>query len=138
MKTKQPNRIPAIVLALVGLLVLAGVAMLAFSHAASDKLGGITGITSIAQNCPQLRLDDAACASKHQSVAFQIVSATTGEVVREVESDSNGSYKINLEPGTYTVRSHAETTYPQTTPQTVIVTAGSYQDVNLDFSAVNP
>jgi hypothetical protein len=67
---------------------------------AGDGTGGIQGTVTIGPQCP---VEQAGSPCPDAPFAGLVTVTSGGEVVQEVRSATDGTYRVSLEPGAYTV-----------------------------------
>jgi hypothetical protein len=96
---------------------------------------GVRGTVMLGPLCP-VEVAGAPTPCPNQPVnGFVIASDDEGEVAR-VRTDVIGRFEMSLDPGTYTVVAELDNDEgagpPTPVPQTVVVTRGSFTEVNLE------
>ena len=56
-----------------------------------------------------------------------------GQTVTQFQTDANGRFRVNLKPGTYTLRPESSGTYPLAARQTVTVTDQQFAHVQIAY-----
>jgi hypothetical protein len=97
---------------------------------------GIEGTVTIGPNCPVQRVGDSSCDDRpYQGVIH--VSGTNSTNVSEVKPDAQGKFKIELEPGTYTLEPQTpmDNILPRANSQDVTVVSGFFTTVNIQYDS---
>ena len=115
-----------------------GVAALALSACGTQpaKAGtGLQGTVTIGPTCPVQRVGGPACVAP--LAATISVRNTTGQELTRFRSGSDGTFKMDLAPGTYTLVgiSSGPAGLPRPIPVTVTVVDGQYSQVNVTFDS---
>jgi hypothetical protein len=119
------------------LIVLAAVALVACGNEdpTKDSGSGIRGTVVIGPTCP-VQVAESPCADAPYEATISVTSGV--EVVATGESSSDGTFRISVPPGTYTVAAvprngdaiaHAEPVAG------VVVTTGSFSNVAISFDS---
>jgi hypothetical protein len=119
---------------LLAALVLLGTACGAAAPASRPQ-SGIEGVTQASPACPVERLDSP-CPARRFSTTMAVRDGTGHEVTR-FTSAADGSFRVALPPGAYTLaRPPTPARVPPTLqPVAVTVRAGRYTHVVLDFDS---
>ena len=59
----------------------------------------------------------------------------SGQLVTTVQSDNNGSFRVSLPPGSYTLRPESPGRYPRASPQSVTVSAHDWTSVRVVYDS---
>lgn len=59
----------------------------------------------------------------------------TGQVVAEFQSDADGHFRVQLEPGTYVLRPESSRSLPRASKQTVAVSANKFAHVRIIYDS---
>jgi hypothetical protein len=97
---------------------------------------GIEGTVSIGPTCPVQRVDDPSCNDRpYQGVIH--VSGTNPNTVTTFQADAQGKFKIELEPGTYTLEPQTpmDNILPRANSQDVTVVSGAFTVVNIQYDS---
>ncbi len=89
---------------------------------------GIHGQALIGPSCPvEKNPPDPNCADKPYTGTLAVVSADESRVIKEFESEENGTFRVPVPPGVYWIR-HAGSSTPPTcsTNETIAVSPGNY------------
>lgn len=102
--------------------------------AASEPGTGVEGVVTLSGACPDAQ--DAVCPDR-PFVATVDVRDESGRQVQSVRSDEDGRFRVDLDPGAYTlVPVVAESGAPPTAaPQSVEVVAGRYTSVRISYDS---
>lgn len=112
-----------------GLLVLAGCASDALLGPGAEQ--GIEGLVLIGPQCPVQSLEDP-CPDLPYEATIEVRERNGGTVV-EVRSGPDGSFRVGLRPGWYTLRPESGDPFPVAGSQDVEVLAGRYAQVMVGF-----
>jgi hypothetical protein len=112
-------------------VVAALVVLGACSSGARAPDSGIRGAAVYGPTCPVQRVGAPPCERPYSGV---IVVERGGKRVASTRSDSNGSFRIPLQPGTYTVTS-TTTGFPFVKPIDVVVRPHSYTTITVLFDS---
>ena len=114
---------------------LASLALVACGTQPAKAGTGLQGTVTIAPTCPVERLGAPPCVAP--LAATISVRSTTGREVTRFRSASDGTFKLNLAPGTYTLVgiSSGPAGMPRPIPVTVTVVDGQYAQVNVTFDS---
>ena len=117
------------------LLGLAAVALSACGTQPAKAGTGLQGTVTIAPTCPVQRVGGPACVAP--LAATISVRNTSGQEVSRFRSASDGTFKLDLAPGTYTLVgiSSGPAGLPRPIPVTVTVVDGQYAQVNVMFDS---
>jgi hypothetical protein len=111
--------------------------ILALSACGTDALlgpsapQGIEGVVLIGPQCPVVSLHEP-CPDLPYEATID-VRVRGGDSVARVRSDADGTFRIGLRPGAYTLRPESGDPFPIATEQDVDVTAGEYSEVTVHF-----
>ena len=95
---------------------------------------GISGTVTLGPNCPVANPADSTCADKPYVANLLIINATTNVQVAGVPSAADGTFHINLPPGTYTVEPAPQPTpLPAGTAVTATVYPGKVTSVSIHY-----
>lgn len=96
---------------------------------------GVAGVVTIGPTCPVERINSP-CAPR-PIAATVIVRDSSGTEVTRFVSGADGSFKVQLRPGRYTLvgTSHGQGGLPRPIPVNVVVPAGSFATVNVEFDS---
>ncbi len=72
------------------------------------------------------------CADRPYQATISILDTNNKEVTR-FETDAAGYFKINLQPGTYTLHPISEKTLPHAADQSVVVVSGEFTPVAIMY-----
>ncbi|MDD5527604.1 MAG: hypothetical protein PHO56_01340 [Patescibacteria group bacterium] len=97
---------------------------------------GITGVSLIGPVCPVERIPpDPACAPRPYPALVIVKSADGTKEITRFNTDQNGKFKIGLPPGNYLLEPQGNNVYPRGIAQTVLVKAGVFTSVNVNFDS---
>ncbi len=92
---------------------------------------GIQGTVWIGPTCPVQRdPPDPECADRRYATTLELTTAD-GEFVRRFASDGNGTYRIDVAPGSYAIRSPPDQTLPYCAAGPVTVVTGAYPTLDV-------
>lgn len=96
---------------------------------------GVVGMVTIGPTCPVERINSP-CPPRPIAATVIVRDASGTEVTRFV-SAPDGSFKIQLKPGRYTLvgASHDSSGLPRPIPVSVVVAAGSFATANVQFDS---
>jgi hypothetical protein len=97
---------------------------------------GIEGTVMIGPTCPVQRVGDSSCDDRpYQGVVH--VNTTNGIWVTQFQADTQGKFKIELEPGKYTLDPQTlnESFLPRASSQDVTVVSGTFITVNIQYDS---
>lgn len=97
---------------------------------------GIEGTVTIGPTCPVQRLDDPNCDDLAYPAVIH-VNTTNGIWVTQFKADAQGNFKIELEPGKYTLEPQTplEKLFPRPANQDVTVVAGAFTVVRIQYDS---
>ena len=97
---------------------------------------GIEGKVTIGPTCPVQRLDDPNCDDLAYPAVIH-VNTTNGIWVTRFEADAQGMFKVELEPGQYTIdpQTPKEGFLPRASSQDVTVVSGVFTTVNIQYDS---
>ena len=124
--------ISVILLVLFILIILASVNI--YYHRRTFTVdSGIEGMVLLGPICPVQSIPpDPACADKPTSASFEVRDARTGKLVLNTSSDTNGHFRINLQPGIYQLKSKSMQLGERIKPLNVTVRPNEFEKVSLD------
>jgi hypothetical protein len=100
--------------------------------AASVVDSGITGTVLLGPTCAAQPADASPCVTPY--VAKLIILNADGNVVTEVSSGTDGSFRVTLPPGDYVIQPMpADGGIPNAPPQSVSVAPHEYFQVEIDY-----
>ncbi len=117
------------------LLSLAALALNACGTQPAKAGTGLQGTVTIAPTCPVQRVGAPPCVAP--LAATVSVRNPAGQEVTRFRSAADGTFKVDLAPGTYTLVgiSTGPAGLPRPIPVTVTVVDGQYAQVNLTFDS---
>ncbi len=97
---------------------------------------GIEGTVTIGSTCPVQRLDDPNCNDLAYPAMIH-VNTTNGIWVTQFKADAQGKFKVELEPGQYTIdpQTPKEGFLPRASSQDVTVVSGAFTTVNIQYDS---
>jgi hypothetical protein len=97
---------------------------------------GISGKIVLGPTCPVERIPpDPACAPKGYQATVIVKSNDGQKEISRFTSQADGSFSVNLPPGTYLLVPISTAVYPRGLEQTVIVEKNKYTDVTISFDS---
>jgi hypothetical protein len=94
---------------------------------------GIEGQVLIGPNCPgPVSSEDTNCGDKPYQATIAVLDSS-GQQVTQFQSDEEGRFKVNLPPGTYTLKPQADNPLPMAAEQTVEVQEGQFISVTIYY-----
>ena len=114
----------------------AGFLIMALGCGSSDLLGpgapqGIDGMVLIGPQCPVQSLDDP-CPDLPYEASIEVRVLGGGSVTR-VRSGADGTFRVGLRPGSYTLESESGDPFPIAQAQDVEVRVNEYSEVTISF-----
>lgn len=98
----------------------------------TSKKSGITGTVTLGPTCPVERIPpDPNCVPKFYSTSINIMEARDNKIIKTVESDSNGTFKIDLDQGLYILQAQGGNVLPRCPLVSVDVKSGQYITTNI-------
>jgi hypothetical protein len=98
----------------------------------TSKKGGITGTVTLGPTCPVERIPpDPNCAPKFYSTSINIIRAGDNKIIKTIQSDSNGTFGIDLDQGSYILQAQGGNVLPRCPLVTVDVKSGQYITTNI-------
>lgn len=97
---------------------------------------GIEGTVTVGPTCPVQRIDDPSCDDRPYPGVIH-VSGTNPNKVIAFQADAQGKFKVELEPGKYTVdpQTPMDNILPRANPQDVTVVSGAFTVVNIQYDS---
>jgi hypothetical protein len=117
-------------------LILVAVVVAGCGAAPRAQTGsGIQGTVEAGPTCPVERLNSPC--PPHPLAATVVVTDSQGAEVTRFHSGTDGRFKVDLPPGTYTLVGQpiGASMLPRPIPTTVTVTSGSYAAVNVEYDS---
>jgi len=94
--------------------------------------GGVTGTVTLGPTCPVERVPaDPNCAPKPFATSINIVKSGSTAVVKTIQSDSNGLFRVDLDQGSYVLQVKGGISLPKCSDVSVKVTSGQYVVANV-------
>jgi Prealbumin-like fold domain len=131
---QRTGRLPLAVLALLAILAVACGPDEAASPTPTVTVvdSGIQGTVLLGPTCPVQSVDASPCVTPY--VAKLVILDSDGNVVTEVSSNPDGTFKVSLPPGDYVIQPMApDGGIPNATAQSVTVAPHEYFDVEIDY-----
>lgn len=102
---------------------------------AASQGSGIEGRITVGPSCP-VQQAGSPCPDRPLVAEVRVLDASGRQVAR-FESIADGSFRLNLRPGRYTLvpRTPGGGSLPRAEPQTVLVAAGRYTRVEIAFDS---
>ena len=97
---------------------------------------GIEGTVTIGPTCPVQRLGDPSCDDRpYQGIIH--VNGTNKNQVAKFQADTQGKFKLGLEPGQYNLEPQTpmDNILPRASNQDVTVVAGAFTTVNIQYDS---
>lgn len=94
---------------------------------------GIEGLAVIGPNCPVEQVGTE-CPDEPYLATVAVMNGS-GEEVTSFTADSDGRFRVALEPGGYTLQPENGNPFPQADSQMVVVVAGNYTQVVIQFDS---
>jgi hypothetical protein len=119
----------------VAVIVTLAIAACGSQPAAAPTGTGIQGVVQSGPTCPVERINSPC--PPHPLAATIVVRDAGGHEVTRTYSGSDGRFKVDVAPGTYTVVGLAigSSMLPRPIPTTATVTSGSYTTVNVEYDS---
>jgi hypothetical protein len=97
---------------------------------------GIEGTVTLGPTCPVQRVDDPSCDDRPYSAEIH-VNTNNGVWVTQFKADAQGKFKVELEPGTYTLdpQTPMDNILPRANSQDVTVVSGAFTIVNIQYDS---
>jgi hypothetical protein len=97
---------------------------------------GIEGTVTLGPTCPVQRVDDPSCDDRPYSAEIH-VNINNGVWVTQFKADAQGKFKVELEPGTYTLdpQTPMDNILPRANSQDVTVVSGAFTIVNIQYDS---
>jgi len=93
---------------------------------------GISGTVTLGPTCPVERIPpDPNCAPKFYSTSINIMKTGSTSIVKTIQSDSNGTFKVDLVPGVYTLQARGGSVLPRCGEVSVEVKNGQYTNADI-------
>ena len=98
----------------------------------SSKKSGISGVVTLSPTCPVERIPpDPNCAPKPYATTIGIIRPGWDVAFPQIQSDANGAFSVQLEPGTYTLQAHGGNLLPRCGDVSVTVKSKQYTKVEI-------
>jgi hypothetical protein len=97
---------------------------------------GIEGTVTIGPSCPVQRVDDPSCDDRPYQGMIHVNTAN-GIWVTQFKADAQGKFKIELEPGRYTIdpQTPMDNILPRGSSQDVTVVSGAFTTLNIQYDS---
>jgi len=115
------------------LLVLASACARAPIEATTGADSGVEGKVLIGPTCPVERIDEP-CPDRAFSTDL-LFHRANGSLAATAHSSADGTFKVALAPGTYTIDGPSSQIPPTLKPQTVVVAAHAYTTITVSFDS---
>ena len=112
-------------------LILAAAACGSDDLLGPDALQGIEGTVLIGPQCPVQSLENP-CPDLPYEASIEI-RVRGGGSVTHVRSGADGTFRVGLRPGFYSLRPEEGDPFPTAQPQDVEVVRGAYSEVTINF-----
>ncbi len=105
-------------------------------HQNGSSKSGIEGTVTIGPTCPVQNVNDSNCADRPYKGLIHVMGANKAYVT-QFQANAQGNFKIELEPGTYTIdpQSPMDNVLPRANPQDVTVVSGTFTIVNIQYDS---
>lgn len=97
-----------------------------------DAPQGVEGRALLGPTCPVQPADSTTCQDQPYQASVTVLEANGSEVTR-FRTGTDGSFRVGLEPGTYTLHPQSGNPFPHATDQSVTVAPGAYTSVTILF-----
>ena len=94
---------------------------------------GIEGAVTIGPTCPVQRIDSP-CPDRPYEATIVVLDSGR-HLVAEARSDAQGTFRVPLPPGTYTLSPQSLAALPYAAEQTVTVSPGRFASVHIQFDS---
>ncbi len=94
---------------------------------------GIEGQATIGPTCP-VQHQDSPCPDQPYQASIRVLGANR-ELVLEFQTDTQGFFRVELEPGTYTLVPLSPGVYPRAPEQVVTVVEGQFTEVLIQYDS---
>ena len=94
---------------------------------------GIEGMVTIGPTCPVERIDSP-CPDRPYEATIVVLDSGR-HLVAEARSDAQGTFRVPLPPGTYTLSPQSLAALPYAAEQTVTVSPGRFASVHIQFDS---
>jgi hypothetical protein len=94
---------------------------------------GIEGTVTIGPTCPVQRIDSP-CPDRPYEATIVVLDSGR-HLVAEARSDAQGTFRVPLPPGTYTLSPQSLAALPYAAEQTVTVSPGRFASVHIQFDS---
>lgn len=104
-----------------------------FAECPAPLTSGIRGKVLLGPTCPVERIPpDPRCADKEYAITLGATSVNSSQIIKHFSSGADGSFKVDLPPGTYNIVSAVENSLPRCgTPEAITVIANQYSYVTV-------
>lgn len=124
------------IVALLGMLVLAGCSEIGIPIETPTPASGIRGTVLLAPTCPGGQdpgaYDPVLCVTPY-AASLVVLDAESARVA-SITSGPDGKFQVDLPPGEYVVTpATGADTYPIAQPVSVVVSTGQYADVQINY-----
>lgn len=97
-----------------------------------QKTSGISGTVTLSPTCPVEHIPpEPQCAPKPYATTIEIMKAGNATILKTVQSDENGTFQVELEPGTYELQAKGGATLPRCLNVSVEVKAEQYSSAEI-------
>jgi hypothetical protein len=123
-------------LVLVGSLLLAATPDAIGQSPPTSVESGIEGLVQIGPNCPAVQ-SERSCPDRPFAASLMVMHAAEGRQVLTVRSGQDGTFRVQLAPGTYRLVPHSPKpgAPPYAEPQTVTVEEGKYVSIVIKYDS---
>ncbi len=103
-----------------------------FKVVSAASPGTISGTVTLSPTCPVERIPpDPSCAPKPYATAIDIMASGSTKILKTIQSDASGAFKVNLTPGSYVLQAHGGNTLPRCLAVSVVVKSNQYNNTNI-------
>jgi hypothetical protein len=95
---------------------------------------GIEGTVMIGPSCPVQRLNDPNCNDRPYQGVIHVTGGDKTQVA-QFQADANGKFKLELEPGNYTLKPQTMNLIARASDQDVTVAAGTFATVSIRYDS---
>ncbi|MBW4574795.1 MAG: carboxypeptidase-like regulatory domain-containing protein [Aphanothece sp. CMT-3BRIN-NPC111] len=99
----------------------------------TPKQSGIEGQVFIGPVCPVVQAG-INCADRPYQAAIAVLDEK-GQIVTSLQTDAEGHFQVQLQPGRYTLRPESPGVLPYAAEQTIIVSDSQFTPVNITYDS---
>lgn len=101
-------------------------------NVSTSNKNGINGTVTLSPVCPVERIPpDPNCAPKPYATSINIMKAGSTGIIKTIQSDSNGTFSVNLSPGVYTLQAQGGNVLPRCPLVSVEVKSERYTNTEI-------